>query len=195
MIKSSQDFNSTVFFTLGVEIASQIKIGDLVLQGDHCKCGHMIVNCADDARLCNCGQRGHLDAYASTTAVVDRTREALQSGRSSSLSQRLAAGETLTPKLLADEAEKGDELSLEIVMDTGRYLALGIVNLMHTVDPNAVLLGGEMTFGGGASELGRRFLDTVRQEVRRLAFEVLSERITIEFAPLDGHAQAANRPN
>ena len=195
MIKSSHDFNSTVVFTLGAEIASQIKIGELVLQDERCQCGHMIVNCAEDARLCNCGQRGHLNAYASTTAVVDRTRDALQSGRSSSLSRRLAAGEVLTPKLLAEEAEKDDELSLEIVVDTGRYLALGIVNVMHTVDPNCVLLGGELAFGGTASELGRRFLDTVRQEVRRLAFEVLSERITIEFAPLDGRAQAANRPN
>ena len=60
--------------------------------------------------------------------------------------------------MLAHEAEAGDALSLEIVAETARYLGVGIVNLMHTIDPNGVLLGGAMTFGGHESPLGRQFL-------------------------------------
>ena len=62
--------------------------------------------------------------------------------------ERLAAGEELTPKLIAEEAERGDELSLEIIFETARYLGIGTVNVMHVVDPDVVLLGGAMTFGG-----------------------------------------------
>ncbi len=46
-------------------------------------------------------------------------------------------------------------------MDTARYVGIGIVSLMHTIDPRGVLLGGAMTFGGHESELGRRFLARV----------------------------------
>ena len=74
--------------------------------------------------------------------------EALASGRESTLTAKLKAGEPLSPLLLAREAEAGDQLSLELVLQTARYLAVGVVNLMHTIDPNGVVLGGAMTFGG-----------------------------------------------
>jgi glucokinase len=59
---------------------------------------------------------------------------------------------------------------------------------MHTVDPNAVIFGGAMNFGGSESELGMEFLNRIRQEVRDRAFPVLVERTRIEFATLGGDA-------
>ena len=59
---------------------------------------------------------------------------------------------------------------------------------MHVVDPAVVLLGGAMTFGGSESPLGRRFLDRVRDEVRRLARPVLARETVIDFATLGGDA-------
>jgi glucokinase len=73
-------------------------------------------------------------------------------------------------------------------MDTARYLGIGAVTLMHTIDPNGVVLGGAMTFGGHDMPLGRRFLDRVKEEVRRRAFPVLAERIVIDYASLGGDA-------
>ena len=96
--------------------------------------------------------------------------------------------EPITPLVLAQAAEAGDELALELVLETARYLAVGVVNLMHTIDPNGVVLGGAMTFGGHEKPLGRNFLDTVRAEVRRRAFPVLAEKTIIDFASLGGDA-------
>ena len=73
-------------------------------------------------------------------------------------------------------------------MDTARYLAIGIVSLVHTVDPSGVLLGGAMTFGGRQRELGRRFLDRVREEFRCRTFPLLAERTQIDLASLGGDA-------
>ncbi|MGD0898362.1 MAG: ROK family protein [Thermoguttaceae bacterium] len=190
-VGSGREFHSMVLFTLGTGIGCGIILGDACLSGEHShggECGHLIINFQEDARLCGCGRRGHLEAYASATAVIKRTREALAAGRKSSLADRLAAGKALTPKLLAAEAEVGDDLSVEIILDTAAYLGIGVVNLMHTVDPNGVLLGGAMTFGGHETETGRRFLARVRDEVRRRAFPVLAERTTIDFASLGGDA-------
>ena len=94
----------------------------------------------------------------------------------------------LTPKLLAHEAEAGDALALEIIAETARYLGVGIVNLMHTIDPGCVLLGGAMTFGGHDSDLGLRFLGWIKEEVERRAFRRLAQRTVIDFANLGGDA-------
>ncbi len=190
-VGSGRDFHSMVLFTLGTGIGSGIIIGDLCLGGQHShggECGHTIINFSPDARLCACGQRGHLEAYCSATAVVIRTREALDAGRASSLTEHLARGCNLTPILIAQQAEKGDQLSLDIVMETARYLGVGVTNIMHTIDPEGVLLGGAMTFGANATQLGRAFLAEVKAEVRRRAYAILAEKTVIDFATLGSDA-------
>ncbi len=190
-VGSGRDFNSLVLFTLGTGIGCGIIVGDLVIVGEHyhgAECGHTIINFEDDARVCGCGQTGHLEAYASATAVVKRTEEGLAEGRKSSIAGRVAAGEKLTPLMVAEEAERGDSFALGLVMDTARYMGVGIVSLLHTIDPSVVLLGGAMTFGGHESDLGRRFLARVREEVRRRALPVPAEETVIEFASLGADA-------
>jgi glucokinase len=190
-VGSGREFHSLVFLTLGTGIGGGIIIGDLVVAGEHyhgAECGHTIIDYGDDARQCGCGQTGHLEAYASATAVVKRIEEGLAAGRTSSIAGSIARGVALTPVLLADEAAAGDSFALEIVMDTARYVGVGIVSLMHTIDPSGVLLGGAMTFGGHATDLGRRFLARVRDEVRRRALPVPAEETVIDFASLGADA-------
>ncbi len=182
---------SIVLLTLGTGVGCGIIIGDLVVSGEHshgAECGHIIIDIADSARMCGCGQPGHLEAYCSATGVVKWTRELLDAGRESSLNGRIGAGEDLSTLMIFEEAEAGDPLSLEVILETARYLGIGIVTLMHTIDPSAVVLGGAMTFGGHGSETGRRFLERVREEVHRRTFEVLAEETRIDFASLGGDA-------
>jgi len=190
-VGAGREFDSLVLFTLGTGIGCGIIVDDKIIQGQHshgAECGHLIIDSAADARLCGCGQPGHLEAYASATAVIKRTEEALAEGRESSLRARIVAGDQLTPKLVEEEAVAGDGLSLEIVMETARYLGIGVVNLLHTVDPTGVLLGGAMTFGGRHKPFGQRFLGRVREEVRRRAFPLLAEKTLIDFASLGSDA-------
>jgi glucokinase len=106
--------------------------------------------------------------------------------------------------MLAEEAERGDELALEIILETGYYLAAGIVTAVHAVDPGSVILGGAMNFGGHDTQVGRRFLEKVRTEFKRRAYHVVAEATTIDFASLGGDAgyigaagigRAAHRPS
>ena len=190
-VGSGRDFNSLVLLTLGTGIGCGIIVGDRSMDGENshgAECGHIIINPDDDARWCNCGQRGHLEAYASATAVIRRTREMLDAGLPTSLAKRVDHGERLTPKLIAEEAEAGDPLSDEIIMNTARYLGIGLVTLIHTVDPTGVLLGGAMTFGGSGSELGRRFIGRIKEEIDRRAFALLAERIQLDYAALGSDA-------
>lgn len=190
-VGSGREFNSMVLFTLGTGIGCGVIIGDLLINGQNshgAECGHIIIDCRDDARRCPCGQLGHLEAYASATAVVKRIQERLATGAKSSLTARVAAGEELSPLLLAQEAEAGDPLAIEVVLETARYIGVGAVTLMHTIDPSGVVLAGAMTFGGHGAPLGRKFLAEVRAEIQRRAFPVLAQRIKVDYASLGSDA-------
>lgn len=187
-----REFPSMVMFTLGTGVGGGIILNGRSVDGENSfgsELGHLVIDCRPDARLCVWGGgRGQLEAYASAPAVVARAREALAKGRSSLVRSRLDDGVELTPLMLAEEAEKGDAFSLEIILETARLLAVGIVNAVHTVDPGAVILGGAMHFGGREKDVGRRFLDEIRSEFQQLAYHVVAHNTTIDFATLGGDA-------
>jgi len=188
---AGQAYHSMVMFTLGTGIGGGIVIGDLLVEGEHgCggECGHILVDLRDDAPRDSLDKTGSLEAYCGSYGVVRRTTEALQAGGESKLTELHEAGQEITPLDIANAAEAGDPLALEIVMDTAHYLALGIVTLIHTIDPDSVVLGGAMTFGGAGHPLGEQFLQHVRDEVRPRIFLSLRDNLRIDFAQLGGEA-------
>ena len=190
-IGSGESFKSMVLFTLGTGVGGGIIVDGRLIDGEHShgsECGHTYIDTGPDARLCGCGRRGHLEAYASAKAVVKRTEEALADGNKSSLSKRVAGGEKLTALMVSQEADKGDELAVKIVMDTADYLSYGAVNLIHIIDPEAVIFGGAMDFGGRETPLGLQFLDRIRSHTHARAFESLEARTHIDFAQLGEYA-------
>jgi len=187
---AARDAESLVFWTLGTGIGCGIIIDDVIIEGAHShggECGHIIIEMTN-GRLCGTGQYGTLEAYAGGRAVVARCEEALRGGRPSAISERIAAGEELTPLLIAQSAEAGDALCDEIVMETARFMGVGTVTLMHTIDPDMVLFGGGMTFGRNATGLGRRFIDEIRSEVKKRAFPIPAAKTMIDYASLGGDA-------
>jgi glucokinase len=73
-------------------------------------------------------------------------------------------------------------------MMTAHWLAIGIVSLIHTIDPDAVVLGGAMNFGGPTNPLGRGFIEQIYNEVRPRLLQPLRQVLKIEFATLGGDA-------
>jgi glucokinase len=190
-VGSGREYDSLVLLTLGTGVGGGIIIGDLNVEGAHShgsECGHMIVDPAETARLCPCGHTGHLEAYCSAKSLVGRAEEAIAAGATGTLAAAVAAGEPLTPILVGREAEAGDGLATELVMETARWLGIGIVSLLHAIDPEAVMIGGAMTFGGEKAPVGRVFLERVRAEVRRRTFPTLAEKTVIGYASLGGDA-------
>ena len=191
-VGSGRELQSMVLFTLGTGVGGGIIIGDLVVDGHHStggECGHIIIDMEPDARLCTCGKTGHLEAYCSATSVVKRTQELLTgTTRPTSLRRRIEQGDELTTLMLAEEAEAGDAFSHEIIVATARYFGVGVTTLMHVIDPEGVVIGGAMTFGGHDSPVGRKFLEELRAEVRRRAFPVPAEKTVIDYAQLGGDA-------
>ena len=190
-VGSARGSSSLVLLTLGTGVGGGIIIGDLNVEGAHShgsECGHIIVDPAPTARVCPCGQPGHLEAYTSATSLKALAAEALAAGGTGSLAAAVAAGEALTPVVIAREAGAGDALAMGVLMEAARWLGIGIVTFMHTIDPEAVVIGGAMTFGREEHPVGRAFLERVREEVCRRTFPVLARRTSIRYASLGGDA-------
>ena len=190
-VGSGREYASLVLLTLGTGVGGGIIIDGTTIDGAHShasECGHIIIDPADTARLCPCGQRGHLEAYASATSLVARAGEAIRGGGAGSLASAVQGGETLTPIVISREAAAGDALATELLMETARWLGIGNVTLMHTLDPAAVIIGGAMTFGGEEAAVGKAFIDRIRSEVARRAFPLLAEKTVIRYASLGGDA-------
>lgn len=188
---TGQQVDSMILLTLGTGIGGGIIINNELIVGEHScggEVGHIIIDSSKGALKDNAGKPGSLEAYASAGGVVLRTQAKLNSGIASSIADRLKDGETLTPLLIAEEAGQKDELAVEIVMDTAKYLGIGIASLVHTVDPESVVLGGAMTFGGKGSSLGDAFLEQIREECEKNLLGSLKNQVSIDFASLGGDA-------
>jgi len=152
--------------------------------------GHMIVDPSPGARWCGCLRQGHLEAYCSSTALARRAKELIEVGHPTSLIDRITPQDELfsIAKKVYEEAEKGDTLANNLILDTARFLGLGIVTLLHTIDPECVLIGGEMMFGGKGSKIGEMFLARVREEIESRTIAGLGQNLKLDFAALGAFA-------
>ena len=185
--------SSMILLTLGTGVGGGVIVeGELVngVNSFGSECGHILVDSSSTAQLCVWGGgRGHLEAYASASGVVQRTRQRLTEGAQSSLSGLLGGCDSeLTAKKVYEAAKKGDELALEIVDETGYWLGIGVTTLVHTLDPGAIVLGGAMNFGGPGDEIGERFLSKISETFKQRTFANVYAGTTIGFAVLGGDA-------
>ncbi len=176
---AARDVENMVLLTLGTGVGGGMVLCGRLFRGTNdagAELGHVVI--ATGGRWCGCGNRGCLEAYASATAVVGRTREAIEAGEASSLSDAA----DLTAKAVFAAANEGDILAGRIVEETADYLGVGIASILHVVNPEMVVLTGGM-MGAGEPFLGR-----VRERVRQTAFERAWSVCEIRGSTLGGDA-------
>jgi len=185
-----------VFFTLGTGIGGGVvSNGELVHGCDEnaAELGHMMIY--PEGRLCNCGQKGCVEAYASADSTARRATEALQAGAKSSLKEVLEKKGKITSKDIYEHLAAGDDLAKEITDGTAEALAITCVNMLHTTEPRRIVFAGGMIAAGDAL-LNRikHFFDkhiwTLKKEMVEICFATLGEDAgIIGAAALARHAR------
>lgn len=130
--------------------------------------GHISIDV--DGPECRCGQRGCWDLYASDKATIARYLRL----------RGTASKRAPTMRRLVELADTGDAHAIAAVSETARYLGVGITGLINGLDPEVVVIGGEITKAWGLVEPivtaeTRRSLLAPRERhitIRRSAFEV-----------------------
>jgi predicted NBD/HSP70 family sugar kinase len=97
--------------------------------------GHMKVHL--DGALCRCGQRGCLEAYLADYALAREASTAL--GRNA---RNMQSPQALLETLFG-EAKAGNHAARTIFRRAGRYLSLGLSNVIQLFDPELIILSGE----------------------------------------------------
>ena len=162
-------YKSLVALTLGTGVGGGVVIDGKVYHGSRNtagELGHTVVE--PNGRVCGCGNPGCLEAYAGAKNIVERIQRKIADGRRSSLASEVLEDDVeLTPRMIAEAAEAGDELAIEIFAETGQYIGIALTSIAHILNPQIAIIGG------GIAEAGEKLLfEPIRKELSKRAMDI-----------------------
>jgi glucokinase len=164
-----------VYVSVGTGVGGAIvRDGALVrgVTGTAGEIGHTIVQY--DGRFCGCGGRGHLEAYASRTAVTRVLQAEMARGRQTKLRDLLQSDDgAIRSKMLAKCVEEGDALVTESLIEAADYHGAAIGSLATFYNPQRVILGG------GLVEAIPMFFDHAALRAHEAALPVATRNLDI----------------
>ena len=127
--------------------------------------GHMSIDY--NGPICDCGNRGCLELYASTLALKTRVKTVLG----------LEEGPRF--ETIKEQVSEGDEVLSQLARESGAYLGFAIANLVNAFNPELIALHGDMT------ELGDIWLNGVKGAVKERLHPEIYAKLRIEPSALD----------
>lgn len=127
---AGKSMDNFICVTVGEGIGAGIVINGSLYRGaigGAGEIGHMTID--PDGPRCRCGEKGCLEVLASDCYLKDKARELNVNG--SSISS------------LQEAAQNGDSEAREVFNMLGHRLGMGLKNLVNTLNPEAVIIGGE----------------------------------------------------
>jgi predicted NBD/HSP70 family sugar kinase len=157
-----------------VKVASGIGAGIILggrlhrgVTGNAGEIGHVQVR--RDGVVCRCGNRGCLETVASATALLDTLRPVHGSGLD-------------LPGLL--ELARAEDLgTLRVIKDAGRAVGQALGDLCNSLNPAAIIVGGEL------SAAGQSLIEGIRESVDRHAQPGAAEAVTVMRGVLGDRAE------
>lgn len=152
---------NAVMLTLGTGIGSGILVDGKIYSGFNCfggEIGHMVI--VSGGALCSCGRKGCFERYASASALVRMTREAMERDRSTVLWE-ISDGdlEKVSGITVFEGQKRGDLRAQEILNRYVQYLADGVTNVINILQPEVLVIGG------GLGSQGEELLNPLRKLV------------------------------
>jgi glucokinase len=105
--------------------------------------GHTCVEV--DGRPCGCGRTGCLETYVSDKGLVKTAEEEIAKSDGSTLMSQL---DELCIRTITDCCEKGDRVAIETFRRVGSMLGVGLANYASVINPEAIILTGDMMAAG-----------------------------------------------
>jgi glucokinase len=156
--------SNLVYLFLGQGIAAGIVIDGQLYFGSGSSTGEIgHVSIIPDGPLCDCGNHGCLEVYATEAAILARARALARDNRASLLHQVVDSHlERLTIEQVVAAAQRGDESAVEVFTDAGSKVGMAVSTLINLFNPEMVIIGGPV--GVTASQF---LLDPVIKEAQR----------------------------
>lgn len=143
--------------------------------------GHMVIDY--NGPRCGCGNYGCLEAFASGPAIAAMGMKALAQGLTTQIGALCAYDlNRITPELIANAAESGDEIAQEIYEKAGFYLGVAASSICVAVGPRRIILAG------GVAQAGRLLLDPMERTMRERVHAMPVEQVEVVLAQLGNNA-------
>lgn len=177
---AAKDMVHSVFITLGTGVGGGIIIDRKIYEGNKslgAELGHMVIQ--EGGKQCTCGRKGCWEAYASASALVERTKVAIKANPASKMNE--VPTEMISGKTPFDYYEK-DETAKKVIDEYLYDLATGLVNIACIFRPEAIIIGG------GVSAQGERLIRPLQKILNDELFESEVGAVKILTAKLGNKA-------
>lgn len=177
---AARGMKNFIMITLGTGVGSGIVIDGKVVYGHDGfagELGHTKIVRGESARICGCGRKGCLEAYASATGVARTAREIVMNSTEPTLLRDMRA-EDITSKDVFDAAEKGDVIAKRIFDETGRMLGQKFADFVAFSAPEAIVLFGGMT------KCGHYILDPIVRTMNEDLMPIWQDKVKVLFSDL-----------
>ncbi|MGB9839434.1 ROK family protein [Thermovenabulum sp.] len=134
-----------IYITISTGIGAGIFIDGKLFKGiggNAGEAGHMTINF--EGPICECGNSGCWEAYASGTALARFAKEGILSGIKTKIIEK-ARNEEINAEHVFSAAREGDNFALTLVENEGYYLGVGLANLINIFNPGLIAIGGGLT--------------------------------------------------
>lgn len=164
---------------LGIIIDKKLYYGKDSYSGEF---GHVPV--IPNGELCYCGKTGCLETVASGKAITKNVREKLLAGASSMILKNISDPEEIGPLDILKAANKGDQFSIEILEEAGKYLGIGIAMLINIFNPEKIIIGGTFT------QVASYILDVAKSNAMKHSLTQLNKSVNFEISSLRNNASS-----
>ncbi len=176
---AAKGYKNVVGFFVGTGMGGGLILNGKLFTGNLFKgaeYGHMILD--PEGPLCNCGQRGCLEAFSSKQGMSAYIRQQVSRGRASMMADALD-GSAFKSKALKKALDAQDAVSMEAVDRACHYLAVATGNMINTISPDIVVYGG-----GVIEAVGDVFLSKIEAEVDRYCMPSIRSTVKLANAAL-----------
>lgn len=163
---AAKEYEHVLMVTLGTGVGGGMIMGKQIFNG----CDHMGMEIGHTKLVfqgvqCMCGQYGCFESYASATALIRQTREAMEQHKDSLL-WKLCGGDeaAVTARTAFDAARQGDPVGQALVDRYIAYLAAGLSTLIVLFRPQVILIGG------GIGNEGEALLQPLRLQMAQSTY-------------------------
>lgn len=148
---SAKDYQNVILLTLGTGVGGGLYLNGSLYEGEDGKgaeLGHMSIN-PFSGRMCTCGAKGCLEAYASATALINDAKEKIKEDKNT-LIYELSNNEinNISAKTIFEAAKRNDKTATNLVDAYVNYLCYGLVNFINIFRPEVILLSGGVSNAG-----------------------------------------------
>lgn len=145
--KRTQNF---IMITLGTGVGGGIIIDKKIYSGSNyagAELGHSVI--VMDGEICTCGRLGCWEAYASATALIRQTKQAMIRFPESIMWEMCNNNvDSINGRTAFEAMRKGDEAAKQVIDKYIYYLSVGITNNINTFQPDVICIGGGVSNEG-----------------------------------------------